>query len=208
MALADLYLLVFKQTFHGKPFENTFTFQRADSGSTAVDLGNAFIADVIPAIAPIQVNDVLYSELVITNLGNLGDNANVILSGGGSYGNDNALPLLNAINYTFKPASRVVRPGSKRISGIPGIVVTDDFVTDATYIGRMNTLRGVFGAPISDGSQLFDFVVVKRVKEPIPDTEPQKYSYRLPTIGETPVVSELGGVLVNTRVSSQVSRKD
>lgn len=207
MALSDLYQLVHKQHYIDIEMENVYFYEKSDPDLTAVDLGDAFAATIVPLVKAVQGDEVLHNELVIINLGNLADNATELLSGAGTFGDLEMLPAFNAVNFTLKPVSRAVRPGSKRITGIPESVTSFGAITDSAYITALNNLRAALGDPIDNGGEIFYPVVIKRVKTLVPDTEPPKYTYTLPAIGDTPVYARLAACLLNTRVSSQVSRK-
>lgn len=207
MALDDLYMIVHKQTYVGRKLENVYFYEKADPDLTAVDMNLAFQAEVIPAILDIQGLVVKHTELATINLGNLADNNNLVLNYEGQFGDVDCLPAFNAVNFTLKPVSRVVRPGSKRFTGIPESVAAYGVITDAGYIADLNVLRTILGDPIDNAGEIFNPVIVKRIKEAVPDTDPVQYTYRLPTIGDTPVYSQLGACLLALNVSSQVSRK-
>lgn len=207
MALDDLFMIVHNQTYVGRKLQNVYFYEAADPSLTAVDMGQAFELEVVPAILAVQGLVVKHVDLNVTNLGNLGDNSTEVLNYEGQFGDVDCLPAFNAINYTLKPSNRVVRPGSKRICGVPESVQAYGIITDATYITALNALRVILGDPIINGGEIFNPVVIKRVKEAVEDTDPVEYTYRLPTIGETPVYSSISACLLNLNVSSQVSRK-
>jgi hypothetical protein len=124
----------------------------------------------------------------------------------GAAGSDAPLPIFDAIGFTFKPSTRAVRPGSKRIAGIPQSTVTKGKVTDAGYITIMNNARVAMGNSIGTEPDMFSPCIVKRTKTAIPDTEPVKYRYTLPKAGDTLVVATVVAVLQSTKVTHQVSR--
>jgi len=207
MALDGLYVVDLKQIFGTQDIHNIFTYQRDDTGA-AIDLNTAFIADVLPAINQIQHTNITNVGLRITNLGDLADNWEDALTGGGVLSGGEMLPLHDAVNYTLKVTNRAVRPGSKRFAGIGELYQNAGTFTDATYIGFLNALKPVLSQVIDSGDgDTFTPVVVKRVKYAVPDSDPVRYAYRFPEIGETPVQSTIAAVLLNTHVSTQVSRK-
>lgn len=201
-----LYLLTHMQSFGTEVIENAYTFLKLDTG-TAVDLANAFISDVLPHIRQIQCAQIVTTEVKVINLGNLGDSAEVAVNLAGLLTGEQMLPVFNAIGYTFKPASRAVRPGGKRIAGVPESDQVDGTITNSAYITDMNALKAAYGSNISDDdTNFFAFCIVKRVKTAIPGTTPVKYRYTLPGVGVDATVSELSAVLTSTKVSHQVSR--
>jgi len=207
MALDQLYVVDLKQSFENQDLHNIFTYQRDDTG-LAIDLKTAFVANVLNLINFIQFGDIKNVLLRITNLGDLSDNWDEPLTGEGAVTAGQMLPVHDAVNFTLRPTSRAVRPGSKRFSGISESFQAGGTITDSGYIGDLNDLKAGLGTVIDSGDgDTFTPVIVKRVKyNPDPD-RPEHFAYRFPTIGETPVVSTISGVLLNTRVSHQVSRK-
>ena len=206
MALVDIFVLDFKQRFGSEEIHNIFTFDRLEDGSAPIDLIEAFVEDVVPAINFLQTDDI---QNVSATAYSLGDDdlidERVVEGGGGSV--QDMLPLFNALNFTLKPTTRAIRPGSKRISGIPENVSTNGTITDVDYIAGMEDLRDVFGTNISnDDTNFWAFVVVKRVKY-VPDPErPDHFAYRFPETDLELVYAPLRAVLTNTKVSHQVSR--
>ena len=206
MALDDLYVLDLKQMFEGQDIHNIFSYQRTDEGS-AIDLNDAFVEDMLPLINDMQHEDIINVSLNTINLGNLGDNGFLVLTGAGVLTGSDMLPLHDAVNFTLKPTNRAVRPGSKRFSGIPEIEQVGGTITQPTYITTLNALRvGLETNIAAEAENFYQPIVIKRVKYEVPDSDPVRYAYRFPEIGETPVISTLAGVLLNTHVSHQVSR--
>lgn len=206
MALADIYVLDHVQLFEGEDLHNMYTYERSTTG-TAVDLINAFREDILPLIQQLQVDDVTTPVIKAYSLGNLGDlDEQTVDEAGANVGVD-MLPIFNAINFSLKPASRAVRSGSKRISGIPETVVTNGTVTDSTYLTALEALRIELGEPISDDDVAFwNPVIVKRIKYTVPDSDPERFAYRYPETGDTLVTAALRAVVINRKVSHQVSR--
>jgi len=206
MALIDLFVLDLTQTFLNEPIHNIFTYERQEEDGAPINLINAFIEDVMPALNILQSNKILNRSLKAYSLGSLDLIDERVVAAGGAISGD-MLPVFNAINYTLKPTSRAVRPGSKRFAGVPEAVQVDGTITDAAYITAMEGLRVAIDASISDEvGGFWAPVVVKRVKY-VPDPErPDHFAYRFPEIGETPVYAALRAVLLNTKISHQTSR--
>lgn len=206
MALSDLYVLDLEQSFEGQDIHNIFSYQKTADG-TALGLNDAFAEDMLPLINAMQAEDIVNVSLNTINLGDLGDNGFNVLTGAGVLTGSDMLPLHDAINFTLKPTNRAVRPGSKRFSGIPEIEQVKGTITQPTYITTLNALRiGLETLIAAEAGDFYQPVVIKRVKYAVPDSDPVRYAYRFPEIGETPVVSTLAGVLLNLHISHQVSR--
>jgi len=206
MPLSDIYLLVHKQTFGSEVLENAYTFVKLDEG-TSVDLNNGFAEDILPAIQQIQCAQIVTQELNTYCLGNLGDSNIKDINTAGHLTGEQMLPVFNAVGYTFRPSSRVVRPGSKRIAGIPESDQVDGTITNSAYITDMNTLKAAFGAYVSDDdTNFFALCIVKRVKYNPDPEKPDHFAYRLPETDEELVYSQIGAVRTSTKITHQVSR--
>lgn len=206
MALDNLFVLDFCQVFVSKDIHNIFTYE-GEVGGTAANLADAFIEDVVPDINAFQMDEIKNVSVTVTNLGDLGDNSFMTVAGAGALTDGDMLPLFNAVNFTLKTANRAVRPGSKRFSGLSEASQAGGRINSPDVIALLETMRGTLIAPIeAEAGFSFNPVVIKRVKYVVPDSDPVRYAYRFPEIGETPVYSILGGVLVNLDVSHQTSR--
>jgi hypothetical protein len=71
----------------------------------------------------------------------------------------------------------------------------------------MEDLRELLAEPMVGLANTWRPVLVKRIKTLIPDTEPPKYSYRLPGVGDTLVIAGFLSVLVSNKVKHQISRQ-
>jgi len=206
MALDRLFLVKHQQTFGLEPILNLYTYE-ADTGMTAVDVLNAFTADMLPAIRGMQASQIVTRGIVAYSLGNLSDYAESSLSLAGLLTGETILPVFNAINFTLRPVSRAVRPGSKRIAGISEAAQADGVVTDSAWLAAIEAARLAMADPISDDDTSFAYpVIVKRVKYLPEGNVAPDYAYRYPEIGETPVYARLGGVKTTPKISHQTSR--
>lgn len=206
MALADIYQLIHRQVQLGQVIENVYFYERTDPAMVAGDLIVAFQASVLPSVLALQSDSFVTTDLLAASLGDLSDFDEQPLASPGTYGSDDPLPSFNALSFTYKPNSRVVRPGGKRIAGIPEIVTTKNNITDGTYAGRVETLRAAMAANLTASGTAFSPVIVKRIKTAVAGTTPVKYTYRLPRPGDTLVFSTVKAVLSSLVISHQVSR--
>lgn len=206
MALADIYVLDHMQTFLNEELHNIYTYERLDTG-TANDLVAAFIEDVLPLILPLQSSVVKTPSIKAYSLGNLGDLWEETVNEEGGTVDAEILPIFNALGYTFKPTSRAVRPGSKRIAGVPESAQVNGTITLAGYLTAMEALRLAYAGNISDDDANFWApVVVKRVKYEVPDSDPVRFAYRFPETDGELVSATLRNVTTNTKVRHQTSR--
>jgi hypothetical protein len=206
MALADIYVLDHIQSFNNEPIHNIYTFEAISEGS-ALDLINAFEEDILPSVQLMQCDDLRTEALKAYSLGNLADlNEKTIGTGGGNTSAD-MLPVFNAVNFSLKPTSRAVRPGSKRIAGVPETVQVNGTITEGGYLTFMENLRVAYGNEVStDDVNFYRLVIVKRVLYDVPDTDPVRQAYRFPVSDEELVFAALRNVTTTTKVSHQVSR--
>lgn len=206
MALVNIFQLIDKQSFGNEEILNTYFFEAA-VGMTAVDVRNAFLEDLMPAIRGIQTDSIVHREIDTMSLGNLGDFDVQSISLSGSGTGLETLPVFNAIGFTLKPATRAVRPGSKRIAGVPENCQNNGEVTQPAYQASMETLRLALDTPISDDDTLFATpIVLKRVKYTVPGSSPARDAYRLPETDAELVFGLLRAVLTSNHITHQVSR--
>lgn len=206
MALADLYMLIHKQSSQGQNIENVYFYERTDPAMVAGDLIVGWKTLIQPKVNAMQTDTVRTDEVTCQSLGDPVDFDEDTLATTGTYGSDDSLPTFAAINFTLKPNNRLVRPGSKRICGIPESVTVKNLVTDAGYIALMNTLKTALAANLTTGGIAFSPVIIKRTKTLIAGTVPAQYKYTLPVAGDPLVVAGVRTVLTNTIISHQVSR--
>lgn len=208
MALDTLYQVRSRQKWYGsnKELENVWFFDHTAGTGSAADLAVDFGTVYAPAINALQTNTVSNYSIDVINLGDLADFESVPWTGLGTYDGE-ALPPYAAVGFTLKVNTRAVRKGSKRISGVPETVGSNGVITNATYQGYMEDLRVIMQTELVSAGDTWLPVVVKRVKTAVSGTTPTQYTYRLPTIGETPVVGEVVVALTSNDLSHQVSRE-
>lgn len=208
MALADLYIVEDRQLIDGQDQAlNVYQYEKGGTGGTAEDLAETFIQEVQIAIEGIQGNNTEHTLLRVYNLGDLTDFFEIAQTGNvGQW--ELPLPRFNAINFTLRPDTRGVRPGSKRIGTVPSNQVTGNIVTGATYLEALETARIALGTPLSGlgGTATYDPVIIKRVLEPAVPGEHGEY-YRFPKAGDPLSVAQIQAVLVDLTVSHQDSRR-
>lgn len=207
MPLNTIYQVRLRQNFGdgGKALENVFFFDHTAGAGVAIDLAQVFENLMLPAINALQTAVIKNSRLTIINLGDLSDFIEYPLTGDGDYATD-TLPAFAAVGYTLKLNTRAVRGGSKRIAGVPESVSTHGTVDDGAYITKMNTLKTALQSELTDVSDTFLPIVVKRIKTPVVGTVPLQYDYRLPVPGDTLVYGEVVTALTSVKLSHQVSR--
>jgi len=204
--LADIYVVDCIQSYLSEPIHNIFTFEKLEEGDSSA-LITAFREDIYPAMKAVQCEQIHWESIKAYSLGNLGDLDEYTMGTVGSITGADMLPIFNAVGFSLKPTGRTVRPGSKRIAGIPESVVTDGYVTDSSYITGLNGLRTALGTPITTAEEnSWNLVIVKRIKYAVPDSDPVRYAYRYPETDEELVSQRLRNVTLNLKVTHQTSR--
>lgn len=193
----------------GEEMKNIY-FYRSGAGfgdATAEELLNGFFEDVLPFVLGVQSAFVDTTRITVVNLGDPMDFSEAVYTAlDGTFTESEALPPFAALNYTLRLSTRAIRPGSKRIPGIPASVSANGIVTSSPYLAAMETLRTKFVIPIGThgGTEdVFSPVVIKRVPYTTGEGNP---AYRLP---ETDGELEFGFVvtaLTSPRLSHQTSR--
>lgn len=211
MAITDLYELTLFQSWGagGEPLLNKFYFEKNVLGSNAQALTEQFVAlnSYLTKINRLQGDLVKNVRIRTINLGDLADFYEDDLTGAGTGTGLDLLPAYVCINFTYKVNTRAVQPGSKRIAGIGETYQTNGIITDSNMIAYMEDARAAFATALPFGGVAqYTPCVIKRVKTAVPDTVPQKYRYTLPTSTDTPTVGIVTTVLVNPKLSHQVSR--
>jgi len=208
MALADVYQLIVKQTIHGQDVENVFFYEAISTGGSAEDLITAFVADMSSGMRALQVFALKWVIIKAQSLGNLSDFHEEPQTSAGAFGDADVLPSFNAVSYTLHPNTRAVRPGGKRIAGIPEAASLNGEIVEPGYLAAMEAFRLLLDDNLDGTLDDYQPVIVKRIKTAVPDTVPPKFTYSLPSGSDVPVLGLVKSATVSHNVSSQVSRKD
>ena len=174
--------------------------------SSLIELSASFIADLLPSILAVQCPQIVTTEIYTQTLEPAGSFLIQAVNTPGTYDPSEMLPVFNALSYSLKPNSRATRPAGKRYAGIPETAQQDGVITLGAYLTRMETLRLALSEPLGNDPSFYYPVIVKRIKEEVPDTEPQQYTYRLPETDLELVTNQIFTVTNNFRISHQVSR--
>jgi len=207
VALSDVYQLRDIQSAGADDPENVWFFEKLDPAGTAEDCIDAFLTTLMPSIRAIQAQSVQHVELNCQSLGDLADFATRSVTLAGLAGNTDVMPAFVAVGYTLKPATRAVRPGSKRFIGVLEAVVTNGKITEPTFVAAVEALRVKLDDNIVGTLSEYQPVIVKRIKTAVPDTQPQKYKYTLPKAGDPLVLGLIKQALSNPDVTHQDSRE-
>jgi len=193
------------QLLNNQEMLNVYFFANDDGDGTAEDLRTAFDVQLLDVIKDMQSEDLNHSLTEVIALFDEADFNLFATDIDGTVANE-SLPNTDAINFTLKPASRAVRPGSKRIAGIPEGATSNNVVNEETYLPFVELARLALEGNIinTDGLDVeYRPVIVKRIPYTAPSGNP---AYRLPTSGSEANVIAVLAVLTKLVMSHQTSR--
>jgi len=193
------------QSLNNQEMLNVYFFANDDGDGTAEDVRSAYDIVLMDVIKDMQSEDLMHT---LTEVLALFDEADFDLFATGTPGTvaNESLPNTDAINFTLKPASRSVRPGSKRIAGIPEGATSNNVVNEETYLPLVEDARIALEGNIINGDGLaveYRPVIVKRIPYTAPSGNP---AYRLPVSGSEANVVAVQAVLTKLVMSHQTSR--
>lgn len=208
VGINSIYQVIDKQLFPtGELVENVYFYSSEDADGSAEDLSLAFNNDMLTGIIrDAQSNQFSHSIITAISLGNPADFYNRVLVGAVGGLAFDCLPAFNALNFTLRTASRAVRPGSKRIGGLPdgtdyyanGVVVAAGLLT------LLEDIRTAMAGTITAAGAVYTPIIVKRI--PVAADEDHGAYYRLPTTDLELEYFPVVNALVNVRVTHQISR--
>lgn len=209
MSLADIYQLTLTQSLGtgGERVQMGFYFAKGLGATDAAQLNTDFLADgaYLAHIHAVQSDFIKDVEIRTINLGDLADFDVRPLTGAGADGSD-MLPPHNAVNFSLKLDTRAVRPGARRLVGLTEADQTQGRITLAAAITALNVIGNDWATALPfGGASSYIPVVVKRIKVVTTDDPPRTF-YRLPTTDGELVAAHVTAVLVNLKISHQVSR--
>jgi hypothetical protein len=205
VALDTIYQLVHEQAFGAEKIANVYYFNRFAGTGSALALALLFESEWLPLIQAVQSTDIDTTGLNVINLGDLADFTFVPEASAGLRTGD-SLPIFNGVGFTFKPSTRAVRPGSKRIAGLSESDTTRGRITNGGELTAIENLRLAYESDLTGGTDGFEPVIVKRVKTPVVGTVPLQYTYRLPRTDAELVFGTVLAVLSSPVITHQVSR--
>lgn len=199
-----LYQATLRQTLDNEELLNVFFYGNDAEDGTAEDLALTLDVAALAVLSNIQVAALEYNTFEVINLFDDDDFFIHPVTSNGLVTGD-PYPSTVALNFTLRPSSRAVRPGSKRFGGIGESAGAGNVVTGSGYLSAIENVRIFLGETLNGTGGLdadYAPVVVKRVKEGV---DPN-FTYRLPANGSEANVYPVTAVLFNNRFSHQVSR--
>lgn len=201
MALSDVFKCTdYQRLPSGEQILNTYFYQRLDPAGDAPDLLAAFVSDVGDAVKAVQSVALVHYLWRVESLGDLADFDEFSVAGDIGDFSPGVRNEWDAYAFTLRPSTRAVRPGSKRIGGVPEADTnyTNGVITGADHLILLQALRVQLGALLEGALSQYQPVIVKRVLD--------GGSYRLPETDLELVSVPVAQVLFNTKISHQVSR--
>jgi hypothetical protein len=186
--------------------QNVFFYHNEAGDGDASDLLASFEVQVINIIDNIQSLDFEWRTAVARCLSNLTDDAELDITLAGAVAVE-SFPNTVAANFTLRPSSRLVRPGSKRIAGIPEDAGNHNEWNDAGWLADAANVVTALGATINGTGGLgadYDPVIVKRIPYTTSGGNP---GYRLPENNSEANVVPVAGVFLSLVPSHQISRR-
>lgn len=208
MTLANVYQVIDRQRFPtGELIENVYFYNNSGEDGDAEDLAAAFNLDVVSFIRPMQSQFVSHTEIIVQSLGSPADFAALALTGADGDYSEDALSAFTAVNFTLRPNTRAIRPGSKRIGGLPDNAgtYTNGVITASPMLTLLEALRTALKTSIDATGPDYFPVLVKRIFVPADEPEHGAY-YRLPISDGELVTADIVNTLVNTTLTHQTSR--
>jgi hypothetical protein len=209
MVLADIYEVTPVQVWSGTGEQtmSRYYYRKGGTGISAAALAAQFILEGNPGyqMLQLQTDNMQGKSIRVINLGDFGDFIELAWTADGIDVEANTLPVVVAVGYSLRLDTREIRPGSKRISGIPDGQDTDGVLTNAPYLVFVEDMRQALLATIEDGGWSADPVVIKRVLRAPDETHP-KSRYTLPETDGELVVGNVVNVLTSPILTHQISR--
>lgn len=209
MALDDLFQLTHKFTAYGVNMHNAYHALRDNALETAQDVNDAWVNSILPAMRLLQTTSYTNVEVACFNLGDDTDFHTQAIGSAGLRPAVSDSPSFLAAAVKFPTLIRGVHAGQKRFAGLLESDVNFGNLVAGTQTLVENIADDLLGDWLasSDSHVVCNYVIIKRVCDvPPPPGEPCE-KYRLPEGVEVPVYYQPTTRVLNTEVSSQVSRK-
>lgn len=203
MANLDVYQIVDKSLFQGQECLNVYFYQARNvlGAPTALDMSDAYIGQLLPAVLDIQNADLLHTEIRVQNLFDPADvHVEAISEPGVGGAGDDLMPIFNSIAFRLVGDNGAVRNGAKRYAGLTEGQFTDGVVTGAGYIAVLDDLADLlFDTLLFGVIEQFVPVIVKRILV--------GSDYVLPSSLVEATLSSVIDAIWTPLATSQVSRK-
>lgn len=182
MAANDVYLITFVGGNEYSTTENTFTYRAnsANPDASAIELGEVFREDVVPAIRAILAAEWGCLNMTVKNLFDDSDFEQYVFSSSfPGLRSGETLPFFVTLNFKSAKPSLSQDPARKLMGWLSNSDILGQVVVDnAGYFAVLNAFAAALGATLTGAnSSGFLPVVTKRIKYITPKG---KVAYRLP----------------------------
>lgn len=212
MAVGDVYEVIDVQSLYEQQVLNVYFYQQQAAfiplaGSVAQALAEEFEATVVSQIINVQSEDLAHVEVQVRNLFDPTDTG-IAVSGqiGLQSSVGGTLPGFNAFGLQLNTDNAAVRPGAKRIAGLPESE-TGDGIPSVAMVAALDDLADVLAAPITGGLIVMDDIMFPVVVQRVRSGTAGNYTYRLPENSGELVLGVVLEILVKLLITSQISRK-
>lgn len=205
MPVNDVYQVVDTQSLLGQKCLNVYFFKMehpVTAEDKAFDVADGFVTNFLPLVIPVQSTGVIHESVLVRNLYDVSDTYEQLISVQGTGEGGDNLGAFAAYGIKLVGDNGAVRPGLKRIAGVPEAVAVDGVVTDSTALAALTTLAAGMAAAVlfgEGGAGALVPVIVGRILDGL--------DYRLPANTGEAVLSLVTDTLFQALVTSQVSRK-
>lgn len=164
MALNDLYRLIDRQTLLGQEVLNVYYYKQSTAAGSSIMLMEAFFADVVAPMLPLQSNALTHTRIDVENLTGVVDYVEQVLLGNNIGTNTGeALPPFVCYGIRWNRASRLSRHGYKRIAGVTETTQNGGGLV-STFDDEMATLVTAMQTPVTEdtGPSGYTPVIVRK----------------------------------------------
>lgn len=208
MALADVFQLTHNMTWQGKSLANMYHVFRANSGEQAQSINDSFANSILPIIRLWQSDSLNNVDIVCFNLDDEEDFHTQSIAAAGFRAVTNS-PSFVSPAIKFPSLNRLIRAGQKRHAGSG----EGDYTSGSLVAAAVTLLENIGDAMIgnwlasADSHIVGNYIILQRVCDEVDPVTGKCLKYRLPeTDGELKFYQPTARI-VNTEISSQVSRK-
>lgn len=207
--IVDIYEIVHRATFLGRPLLNVYHVERDNTAENAATISDAFQNSILPTLRAFQLTDVVNIDTLVFNLGTSTDFGTFTLAAATGNRALVASPRFVGPGIRFPSTDRAIRSGFKRFGGGSEIDYTDGVLT-AAALSLMDDTGTVLVADwlaTSDSHVVCNYVIIGRVCKTLDPVTGKCLQYRLPeTDAELKFYTPQTSV-TQTDVTSQTSRK-
>jgi len=190
MASGDHYEILDFQELQGQECLNVYVYQATGSDVNAVNVKTVFNDGVAVHMLDLQNEHITHTHIQVINLDDPTDFSDTVVEEAGNVSGD-CLPPYDAFAIRFVRTSREVRHAHKRIAGVSESAQAQGTLNSGT-ITNLEAIAAFIAGPIvsSDPAITLTFKI-----------------WRRPTLSAPQQFFDIGSYVVNTNVSTQVSRK-